>query len=315
MTMSLNKAAAELRLFEFNGKRASWAALRKLFHDVETALFFGMAVKMPWEKLNELLNGLLELQVLKALTDGEHSRELQTYLVSVAPPEVQVQMATVIYGAHVPHGEILPQMWEALDIGVAKSIGEVAEKLSGVLDSLPGTQGEMTFQSMMKLNRSRPTIGSYSAVIKHPHGSKNLVVLDVSGSMTKETITAIASDAVAMAYKANAAFAIVSNDTKYWDPGTYTVADILNNASYGGTHYETLAPLFNEDWGVVITIADYDSSMSAAHWVRDNSMGSIQKLLDLSLVGKPTFLAEVLGQLALEIEPILLSKGIISEYY
>ena len=90
--------------------------------------------------------------------------------------------------------------------------------------------------------------------------------------------------------------------------------DVLQNAEYGGTHYETLAPLFNQDWGVVIAIADYDSAWSANKWIRENSRGSIQKLLDLSLVSKPTFLSEVLGQLALEIEPILLSKNIVQEW-
>lgn len=309
---SSSEVRSALEPFEFNGKRASWAALKKLLPDVETALFFGMAVKMPWTKLNELISGLFKLPVLTALTDGDHSRTLQDYIVSIAPDEVVPQLKRVDYVEEVPHAEILPQMWEALDIGIAKSIGEVATKLSGVLDTLPGTQGEMTFKSLAQLNRQRPTIGVHKAVIKHPHGGKNLVVLDVSGSMNQSTVTAIAGDAVAMAYKANAAFAIVSNTTKYWDPGTYAVQDILRAAEYGGTHYETLAPLFNQDWGVVITIADYDSSRSAGEWVRENSRGSIQKLLDLSLVGKPTFLAEVLGQLALEVEPILLSQGVIS---
>lgn len=314
MTKSSSDVRAALKPFEFNGKRASWVALKKLLPDVETALFFGMAVKMPWIKLNELISGLFALPVLKALTEGDHSLSLQDYVVSIAPDEVIPQLKRVDYVESVPHAEILPQMWEALDIGIAKSIGEVASKLSGVLDTLPGTQGEMTFTSLMQLNRRRPTIGDYKAQIKHPRGSKNLVVFDVSGSVDRPTVEAIASDVVAMAYKANSALALVSNTTKYWDPGTFSVQDVLQNAEYGGTHYETLAPLFNQDWGVVIAIADYDSAWSANKWIRENSRGSIQKLLDLSLVSKPTFLSEVLGQLALEIEPILLSKNIVQEW-
>ena len=212
----------------------------------------------------------------------------------------------------VPHGEILPQMWDAIDLTIARSISEVVDKLSGVLDALPGNQGTMTFGHLMQLNKRRPTVGDYRARISHQHGGKNLVVLDVSGSMSEPTVRAIAGDVVALAYKANAAFAIVSNDTMYWDPGTFGVEDVLRHAQYSGTHYETLAPLFDRThWDVVVSIADYDSSLSAQQWVRDHSNGTIKKLLDMSLVNRPTFLAEVLGQLAESVEPLLIAN---SEY-
>ena len=30
----------------------------------------------------------------------------------------------------------------------------------------------------------------------------------------------------------------------------------MDAGQYGGTQYETLAPLLNQDWGVVVTIAE-----------------------------------------------------------
>ncbi|AYD86158.1 hypothetical protein SEA_BURRO_15 [Microbacterium phage Burro] len=312
MTTTSSEVRQALTPFEFNGKRASWAALKKLLPDVETALFFAKAVKMPWLKTDELIRGLFKSTVLNELRNGQHSTELQGYLVEVAPPEVQHIVKAVDYVPAVPHAEILPQMWDAIELTVAGSIAEVVGKLSGVLDSLPGTQGEMTFGHLMQMNRRRPTIGDYKARITHQHGGKNLVVLDDSGSMSEPTIRAIAGDCVALAMKANAGFAMVSNTARYWDPGTFGVDDILGAAQYGGTHYETLAPLFDKNnWDVVVSIADYDSSRSAQQWVRENSSGTIEKLLDLSLVNRPTFLAEVLGQLSKSVEPLLVGN---SEY-
>lgn len=310
MTRTSSEVRADLTPFEFNGKKASWAAMRRLFPDVETALFFGQSVGMGWNKLTELIRGLFKSNVLDVLLEGNHSTELQDYLVSVAPPAVEKQLRDVAYVPDVPHGEILPYMWDAIEIGVAQSIADVAGKLSNVLDSLPGTQGEMTFTNLMQLNRRRPTIGDYKAQIRHPHTGKNLVVFDVSGSVSQETVRAIAGDVVALGVKAKAALCIVSDTAKYWDPGTFGVSDVLQAAEYSGTHYETLAPLFDKNsWDVVIAIADYDSASSARHWVRENSNGTIEKLLDISLVPQPTFLSEVLGQLAKEVEPMLLSTG------
>ena len=72
----------------------------------------------------------------------------------------------------------------------------------------------------------------------------------------------IVEDVVALSWEADAHLAIVSNTCTHWFPGEYSVSAVLNAAEYGGTHYEELAPLFeNYDWGVVITIADYDSSV------------------------------------------------------
>jgi hypothetical protein len=76
-----------------------------------------------------------------------------------------------------------------------------------------------------------------------------------------------------------------------------------------GTHYETLTPLMKRDWGTVITIADYDSSQSAKNHLRDNAFGRIGQVLDLSLVNRPTYLAECVGQFADKVTPLLVGSS------
>ena len=87
--------------------------------------------------------------------------------------------------------------------------------------------------------------------------------------------------------------------------------DVLAKAEYGGTHYEQLKPLFDQSWGTVITIADYDSSPSAMKTLA-NCKGHIGQVLDISLVSRTTFLAECVGQLADEVRPLMLAQGIIN---
>ena len=310
MTFTSKDVRHALTPFEFQGRKASWAALSRLLPDIETALFFGRAVKLSYDKLGELLYGLFKTSVIEALQSGDHSTELQGYIIDTLPPAMEHIARSTSFVADSGHGEILPHMWEAVEIGVADSIGEVAAKLSTVLDSLPGKAGVMSFQHMMQLNRRRPTIGDYKAVVKHPTRSKNLVILDDSGSMSEGTIRAIAGDVVALGMKAEATLALVSYTTRVWTPGTYSVEDVLNAGQYGGTHYETLGPLLDEPWGVVVTIADYDSAFDAFTYLRDNvTVGSIEKLLDISLVGKPTYLAECVGQFAKEVEPLLVARN------
>lgn len=169
----------------------------------------------------------------------------------------------------------------------------------------------MLFASMAKINRLRPTVGVYGAHIRHAPVPEVLVVLDVSGSMTEETIEAIIGDVVAMSYNANASLAVVSNSAFLWAPGGYSVKDVLAKAEYGGTHYEQLKPLFDQSWGTVITIADYDSSPIAKKTLA-NCKGRIGQVLDISLVSRTTFLAECVGQLAYEVRPLMLAQGIIN---
>ena len=58
-----------------------------------------------------------------------------------------------------------------------------------------------------------------------------------------------------------------------------------------------------------VTIADYDSSLGAKQVLASRS-GRIGTVLDISLVGKPTFLSECVGQLADEVKPLLVAQGI-----
>jgi hypothetical protein len=212
-----------------------------------------------------------------------------------------------VFGAVQPKGEILPEVWESLQIEVAASIQKVAETLGDVVAHLPGKQGEMLFKSMAVMNKRRPTIGSFNAFIKHKRQARNLVILDVSGSMSEATVKTIIDDVVALSWQADACLAIVSNSTTWWEPGSFNSAAVLKAAQFGGTHYETLTQLLDEDWGVVVTIADYDSSRGAQQAIAGCS-GSIELLLDISLVPQPTFLAECVGQLAKETRPLLIAK-------
>lgn len=84
--------------------------------------------------------------------------------------------------------------------------------------------------------------------------------------------------------------------------------DVLARAEYGLTKYRMLAPLLDRDWGTVVTIADYDSSLGAKQALARRK-GRIGTVLDISLVGKPTFLSECVGQLADEVKPLLVTRA------
>lgn len=301
----------QLRLIEVKpGKRFSVGNLRSMLPDVEMILFFAMVYKLDAKQLGNLLRELIQTDLVKALTDGRHSTELQDYIVADVLPDVKRGTTATFDPDVVPSGEVLPHLWQQLEVEVAASIAEVATKLDTVLDRLPGKQGAMIFQTMAKLNMKRPTIGTYQAGIAHPPVAENLVIFDVSGSMSRGTVEAIADDVVGLSYKANAHLAIVSNTTTHWEPGTFNTGNVVGSAEFGGTHYETLTALLKRDWGTVITIADYDSSLSAKeHIGRHTKGGRIKQLLDISLVDQPTFLAECVGQIADEVRPILIGNS------
>lgn len=318
MTSSTNAAAA-LQLIEVKpGKKFPLAVLKSLLPDVATALFFSKVYKLDYVQMSRLLAVVCNSPVAQALFTGDHSTDLQSYLVGgydedgnfypgVVPPAEQGSLT--FKGTPPPKGEILPEVWESLEVSIAASIAEVAAKLDSTLDLLPGKQGEMIFKTLMQVNAKRPTLGDYRARIHHTPHKRNLVVFDVSGSMSQRTVQTIVDDVVAMSYKADAALAIVSNTCTYWDAGSFSTQSILDAAEYGGTHYEKLKPLFEkQNWGTVITIADYDSSPSAKQSLL-SCKGSIDQLLDISLVDRPTYMAECLGHLASEIRPLLVANG------
>lgn len=319
-TIKTRSSEQQLKMIEVKpGVQFSLAVLQDLLPNVETVLFFGKVYDLDATQLGNLLHQVLNTDLTSALfgEGGMHSTELQAYLIGwtdefgywhegIIDP---VRDGDVTFDPDVPTGEILPEVWKQLEVQVAKSIKDVAAKLELVVGLLPGKQGSMVFGAMMKMNAKRPTIGDFKASIKHDPVKENLLVLDVSGSMSESTIRLIIEDVVALSYVANAHMAVVSNTTTYWAPGTYSVDDVLEAAEYGGTHYETLKDLFDRDWGVVITIADYDSSLSAKQRLV-RCKGHIDVVLDISLVSQPTFLAECVGQLADEVQPVLLGSGV-----
>jgi hypothetical protein len=300
----------DLEIIEIKpGIRFSHGTLKKGVPNVETAFFLGKLYHLSPFEMGRLL-GLLfsDSDVIRALTTegGEHSIELQDYVLEMGY-EYLIESGDILFGEPKPHGEVLPEVWKSLEVTIAKSIQEVAEKLKDVVGALPGKHGEMVFQTMMTVNARRPILGDHRAHIHHAPQRENLVVLDVSGSMSERTIKTIIEDVLALTYMANAHLAIVSDDVTYWGPGEATVEAVLAAAEYSGTHYETLASLMDQQWGVVVTIADYDSSYAAMSAIKSRA-GHIQQLLDISLVHRPTFLAEVLGQLADEVRPLLMAE-------
>ena len=288
------------------GVKFSKATLQQALPDVETTLFFAKLYKLDAAQLSTLLAILFNTPLIHAVCGeaGKHSSELQDYIITDLGYEYLFESGEISF-KEPPKGELLPEIWKDLEVTIAQSITDVAEKLKTVVGALPGKQGEMVFQSMMKVNAKRPVIGDYRAKVHHAPQREHLVILDVSGSMTQETIETIVEDVVAMSYMANAHLAIVSMTTTHWNPGEYSTDAVLAAAEFSGTCYETLAPLFqNQDWGVVVTIADYDSSRAAAVEIAKQN-GHIETVLDISLVNRPSYLAEVVGQLATEVRPLL----------
>jgi hypothetical protein len=299
------------------GLKFSLTTLRQLLPDVVTLLFFGKVYELDYIQLSALMSKVLKSDLAAELFGGYHSLDLQDYLVGcedewgnwhegIVPA---VQSGNVTLKPDVPHGEILPEVWKQLEVEVAASIKAVAEKLESVVGLLPGKAGAMTFGSLMQMNAKRPIIGDYKARITHAPQQRNLIILDDSGSMTYETVRTIISDVVALAYMANADMALVSNTCRYWEAGTFDVDTVMATAQFGGTHYETLAPLFDRDWGTVITVADYDSSLDAKRSLAANCYGRIEQVLDISLVNRPTFLADCVGQLASKVTPLLVGNS------
>ena len=302
-----------VRLVNVAGYSISEKALKGLLPSIETALFLAKAYRMDYKELSNMLWLLFQTDVIEALL-GEthvHSAELQDYIVDVVPEDVQAQYGTGHYDKDkaAPNMDLLVQVFEQATVEVASSIQNVVDKLGLVLESFPSKYGEMTFSHLFKLNRQYNAIGTYEAGILHKRTPPRLVILDVSGSMTSETVARIVEPVVALAYEINAHIAIVSNTATLWEPGTFGVDDILAAAEYDGTHYEKLAPIFDEDWETVVTIADYDSAASAREYLRHNCSGSVGQVLDISLVNQPTYLSECVGQLAKEVTPLLIGTG------
>ena len=318
MTMTSSSLRSSLEILEVKpGLKFSVGTLQALLPDAETALFFGQVYDLDYVQLSTVLHTVLHSDLADVLFAGDHSTDLQDYLVGyedewgnfhpgIVPANRE---GDVDFDPVVPHGEILPEVWKSLEVEVAQSLKDVAAKLGDMVGLMPGKQGSMVFKSMMTMNAKRPTIGDHKALVTHARQKENLLILDVSGSVTAGTIHKIVDDVVAMSYMANAHLAIVSNTCTHWDPGTYSSDGIIAAAEFSGTYYEQLEPLLNRDWGVVITVADYDSSWSAKEYIAQQCHGHIDQVLDISLVNRPTFLAECVGQLADDVRPLLIARS------
>ena len=298
------------------GRKFSVGVLQRLLPDPETMFFFAKAFDLDYLAVSKLTRELFKgSSLIDELTRGDHSTELQDYMLDLAsyiPTHLQPEEVSVTFGgSNPPKGEILPQLWESLQLEVAQSIKDVAAKLESTLEVLARSQqGHMVFGHMAKVNARRPgRLGTYGPRIDHPKTGENLVVFDVSGSMTPHTVQMLADDVVSLSYKANAHLAIVSNNCFYWAPGTYSTRDVLEKAEYRGTHYDQLIDLFQRDWTTVTTIADYDSYHDARTAFRTLAKGRVGEVLDISLVNKPTFLAECIGQVADKVTPLLIGTG------
>lgn len=313
--LTSDEVSRSLTLHEVRpGMKVSVTTLRQLLPDVEIALFFGKAYRLDYAQLSRLLRVVLPgIDVIDALL-GEshvHSIELQDYVIGVVPDHIVAEHGAGSYDDTVPapDTELLAQLFEQATTAVARSIQEVADKLGQVLGTMSSKYGSMTFQHMHKLNVQRNSIGTYDPTIVHQRTPPRLVVLDVSGSMTQTTVERIVSEVVGLAYAINASLAIVSNNAFLWEAGTFDVDTVLDHAEYGGTHYEQLTPVFHSDWDTVVTIADYDSAWTAREFLVRNARGRVGTVLDISLVNKPTFLAECVGQIATEVKPLLIGSS------
>src|SRR5690606_23731514 len=141
-TISRSDLSASLEIIEVKpGKKFSKAALQSLLPDVETALFFGKVYELDYTQLSNVLRIVLNSDLATELFSGEHSTELQDYVVDMVAYIPHLEAGDIAFKPDVPKGEILPQMWDMLEVEVADSIKAVAEKLESVIDALPGKQG------------------------------------------------------------------------------------------------------------------------------------------------------------------------------
>ena len=311
--LSSAQVKASTTMFDLGkGRQVTHQVLTMLLPDIDTALFFAKAYDLSYARVSELVQLLFQSDIITALLGeaDQHSAELQDYVIELVPDVHKGELSDAFTDTTVKHDtEMLAQLWQAAEVEIAKSIAEVATKIGGVLNRLPSKYGTMTFSHLRKLNTQRNSIGVFGAQIQHQRVAPRLVVLDVSGSMTQRTVETIVDEVVALAYQANASLAIVSDAAFLWGPGEYSTAVVLKAAQYGSTRYETLAPIFDEDWETVITIADYDSAWTAQDYLANNAKGRVHQVLDISLVNRPTFLAECIGRIADEVKPLLVGNS------
>jgi hypothetical protein len=300
-----------------DGRRWPLDHLRKTLKSPVWVVRFAKAFDLNAAELGHLMRLLFpndDLVKALLLEGGSHSASLQDYLVGLGYDSELFPGTPGCEPSPEPENDMLVEMFSALEVKIANDLDAVVAEVRDVLYNEPGKQGRMALKSLMKFDRKRRTLGVHEAGILHAHTAPNLVVLDVSGSMTEATISRIVDAVVSLALRADAWLAIVSDTTHVWEPGMFSVSSVMECAEFGGTRYETLSPLLDRDWNTVVTIADYDSSYAALAAV-EQCRGRIARVLDISLVNRPTFLAEVLGRLADEVRPLMVAKSAMTYDY
>lgn len=285
--------------------------LRQNIKKFELAVFFADLYKLTNRQFSDLLDICgLDRTVWDALVEGGHSTELQDYELDL-DEEFDITVLQGTGQVAVKDDVALVALFEAAAVVIADSIQEVADALGNKLGSLPVGEAQMMFSALHSFNVKRNSIGDFKAGIYRDRSkakSKVLVILDDSGSVTPDTIEAIADDVVQLSYSVNASLAMVSSTTRYFQAGTFNTQDVLAVAEYGGTQYETLAQVLSEDWDEVITIADYDSSPYAKRSLAANASCRIKKIWDIGLDNQSSYLAECLSQFAESVSPIVIRR-------
>ena len=285
-------------------------ALKEAVPDIETAVFFAAALDLSLHDTSCMLERLFPHEsVVRFFTEGDHSTTLQQYIVDPQYVPGVHDMPVSQYVGQPPQSVLLTHLLDYATTPVGSSIAEVASSIGTILSKFPHKAGNMSLRHLANFNHRRNQVGSFSATIQHQPEERNLVILDDSGSMGPQLIQAIADEVVALSYSINATLVLVSNTARRWAPGAFTTASVLEHTQFGGTYYEELQPVLNESWDRVVTIADFDSSGSAADYLRRKAKGSIGTIYDVSLVNRPTFLSIALNHLASKRHQIFLANS------
>ena len=95
--MTQSSLVSDLKdLFEVKtGKYVTVQQLKEWLPTVEVALWFAKVYAFDAVKVGELLSRLFHTDIVTALTKGEHSVDLQDYLVAIVPDDIKELAAPV----------------------------------------------------------------------------------------------------------------------------------------------------------------------------------------------------------------------------
>lgn len=312
-------------MIELNNQYFNEQKLIEVLDTPAKLVIFSRAMQLDHNGFRRLVKAMGYNGVAEIMARWGHSSSLQSYVVSNDFISEPTQMSFILDDddelKESDRANLLAEILSLASVKVIDKIEDLCRLLAHQLVTNAGeAQTRLGFQFIQQYadahKRVKPTYGLGIQRVVEGGTLDNLVILDVSGSMGTSTVNAITDEVIALAEEADATLAIVSNNCYYWLPGTATASAVRNAAEYRGTHYEELVKLLDEkDWGTVITIADYDSSLSAKQTIAAQVTTRVQQVLDISLVERPTFLSECVGQLCLNpveqvsLAPCDLTKG------